>query len=307
MTSGRVAILLGVHDGVLFLDEQLQSLVSQTHSNWALIVSCDGSSDAARAIVEDFVCAHPDRDIRLTEGPRAGYARNFLHLLATGPDDADYFAFCDQDDVWLQEKIAHQVRQLEGLDGPAMVFGRTIICDQTLRHLGTSPPFNRPPAFANALVQNMAGGNTMMFNRKAMQVLRRAAAHASEIVSHDWWVYQVLSAVGATVIYDPEPTVLYRQHDSNLIGQNSTITARAKRIFLLFNGRFRNWTNRTIDSLAPLRETFTEDSRRVFDAFVAARGRHLPGRLTGLWRSGVHRQTRASQVALVIGFALGLI
>ena len=86
------------------------------------------------------------------------------------------------------------------------------------RSYGLSPLFTRPPAFQNALVQSLGGGNTMVFNRAAKKILQEAAA--IDVVLHDWWVYQLVSAAGGMVHYDPRPMLKYRQHSDNLIGSN---------------------------------------------------------------------------------------
>lgn len=303
----KVAILLAEKDGAAFLADQLTSLVRQTHRDWELFVSMDGASEPSEKILRQFARTHPNQPVTMVRGPGLGFAQNFLSLLDHVPQDAQYIAFCDQDDVWLPNKLAHQIARLEHCSGPAMVFGRTSIADASLTPMGTSPLFTKPPKFANALVQNIGGGNTMMFNAAALELLRRAKPYAGEIVSHDWWCYQVLTASGATVIYDPTPKVLYRQHGSNEVGQNSTTLARLHRMSLLLRGDFQAWTDLTVASLAPIRSSFTDDNRRIFDAFVKARREGPLGRISGLRRSGVFRQTRASHIVLVVAFFFGLI
>lgn len=298
---------MGLLDGADFLAEQLQSLAGQSHRNWMLLASCDGSTDATRAILAQFARSHDDHDIKLLDGPQRGFALNFLHLLAQAPEDADYAAFCDQDDVWLPQKLADQIAQLDGIDGPAMICGRTIVVDAMLNEIGRSPLFLQAPHFANALVQNIGGGNTMLFNRAALAILRQAAVHVRQIHSHDWWAYQVLTGIGATVIYDPEPKLLYRQHGRNAIGQNISFKARLRRLGLLLRGRFRAWNDTTVESLAPIRTWLTPNNRRLFDAFVAARRLGPLGRLRVYRCIGLYRQTRAGQAALAFGFAFGLI
>lgn len=307
MREKKVAILMGLLDGAEFLSDQLESLARQTHRNWMLMTSCDGSTDATGEILEGFVRSWPEHEVRMLDGPKQGFALNFLHLLSNTPDDVDYAAFCDQDDVWLPNKLADQIAQLNGIDGPAMICGRTIVVDTTLHEIGRSPLFLQAPHFANALVQNIGGGNTMLFNRAAVSILRQAAVHVERIHSHDWWAYQVLTAIGATVIYDPEPKVLYRQHGANVIGQNISLLARIKRLGLLFRGQFREWNDTTVESLAPIRHLLTPRNRRLLDAFVTARGLGPLGRLRSYKCIGLYRQTRAGQAALAFGFAFGLI
>src|SRR5262249_28608171 len=156
-----------------------------------------------------------------------------------------YYAFCDQDDVWESDKLERALCILNRMsqDRPVLYCGRTRVIDDAGRIIGTSPAFLRPPSFANALVQNIGGGNTMVMNHAARELLL-AAGPEIDTVAHDWWIYQIVSGAGGAVNYDLEPRVRYRQHRSNLIGANNTFRARCERIRLLFNGRFKQWTDR---------------------------------------------------------------
>ncbi|PAV69458.1 hypothetical protein WR25_25680 [Diploscapter pachys] len=100
---------------------------------------------------------------------------------------ADYYAWCDQDDIWHPEKLARAVTRLSSVpEGvPALYCARTELVDQDGKHLGFSPVYSRSACFRNALVQNIAGGNTMVFNDALMKLLREAGNNAT-IVSHDW-------------------------------------------------------------------------------------------------------------------------
>src|SRR5690606_39349450 len=87
------------------------------------------------------------------------------------------------------------------------------------REPGRSDLLSRPPSFANALMQNITGGNTMVFNDAARQLLLEVPA-TQPLVIHDWWTYIVVSAVGGAICFDPYPSVRYRQHGANLIGMS---------------------------------------------------------------------------------------
>src|SRR6185312_5860774 len=150
----RVAILMATKDGAAFLDEQLQSIARQTHADWRLVVSDDGSTDGTKDIVSRFSGEHPQR-VTILDGPRQGVSANFLSL-ATNPDiDADFFAFSDQDDIWHGDKLARALDWLATIpaDTPSMYCGRTELMSADGRCYGLSPLFRRPPSFANALVQ----------------------------------------------------------------------------------------------------------------------------------------------------------
>ena len=144
----NVAILLATRDGALFIDEQLASIGVQSHRNWTLIVSDDGSCDDTLAHVDAFArqCVQP---VVVRPGPRRGATMNFLTMAADPSIKADFFAFCDQDDVWYADKLERALAWLGSIDEsvPAAYFSRTEAINRAGRPLGLSPLFKRPPSF----------------------------------------------------------------------------------------------------------------------------------------------------------------
>lgn len=302
MTSrSNVCILLCTAQGQHFLDAQLRSIERQTHTDWTIVASDDGSSDDTHVILRNFLERHP-RKVNLVAGPKAGFAANFLSL-ATGPCLArsPFFAFCDQDDVWEDEKLERALDWLKSVpsDTPGLYCSRTRLIDETGNEIGLSPLFNRPASFANALVQNIGGGNTMVFNEAARQLLV-AAGGAVNIPSHDWWLYLLTTACGGIVRYDPHPTVLYRQHGKNLIGANTSFRARAKRARMLMQGRLRSWSDQHIAALRPIVNLMTPANRHIFQEFCHARSSHVLRRVIGFRRVGLYRQTTAGNIGLLV-------
>jgi hypothetical protein len=228
MAGEPVAILLSSYNGERFLREQLDSLLQQTHANTRVLVRDDGSTDGTRAILDSYARRHGN--IAVTYGDNWRHVKSFFWLLDHAPIDAAYFCFCDQDDVWEADKVARGIRALDGIATPAMVFTNVQVVDAALRPLMMDS--NRAPrgtAFENSLVQNIATGCTLMLNAAAAAVLRGKQVRHGELIQHDWWVYQVISAIGKAV-YDPCPTVRYRQHDKNVVGQRGGWRAWAGRI-----------------------------------------------------------------------------
>lgn len=105
-----------------------------------------------------------------------------------------------------------------------------------------SPVFQKPPSFANALVQSLAVGNTMVLNKVARDLVVKASDY-TPVVSHDWWCYQIITGAGGIVTYDKKPSLQYRQHDKNIVGANGGWKARYSRIFSILQGKFRTWNN----------------------------------------------------------------
>lgn len=297
----KVAVLLCTMQGQRFLAEQLNSIATQSHPHWEIWASDDGSDDHTHAILE-YYQSHWGRDrISIHAGPAEGSTANFLSLSCRADIDADYFAYADQDDVWEADKLERAVNWLETVPRhiPALYGSRTLLVDERNQHIGYSELFTRTPDFRNALVQSVAGGNTMVFNRAARDLLRRAGEDV-EAITHDWWAYMLITGCGGRVHYDPYPTVRYRQHDSNQFGANISIKAQVQRANELLRGRFRNWVDANVRALQRVRHLLTPENRRVLDEFQQARSRHLLARLQGLRRAGVYRQSWRGNMGIVL-------
>jgi len=313
MAQGRdephaeVAILMGLYHGEAFLPQQLDSLLAQDHGAWSLTASDDSETPESAALVRAFARDHPERSVALRRGPRRGFVRNFLTLLERAPRDAPYLAFADQDDRWFADKLSRAVAALSGVPptAPALYMAATEICDADLRVLGRSARFARPPTFRNALVQSIGGANTMVMNRAAADLASDLAATVPDPASHDWWLYQVVSGCGGTVLFDPAPVMSYRQHGRNLVGANISAGARLDRLRRLLGGEFAALNARSLAAIAPVEARFTPDARAAAAAFRDARQGPWWRRLAALRRAGVYRQGRADTAALHLACLLG--
>ncbi|MFZ3154701.1 glycosyltransferase family 2 protein [Pseudomonas sp.] len=301
----RVVILMATYNGGRYLDEQLRSIALQTYRNWLIVVSDDGSSDITLETVERCRRRFGDQRVRLLKGPGRGFAANFLSLCCEPSIDAEFFAFCDQDDIWRPHHLERALAWLQDIpaERPALHCGRTNLIGDSGLSFGASPIFGKPPTFHNALVQSLAGGNTMVFNAAARNLLLEAGPQA--IVSHDWWVYMLVSGAGGQICYTTEPSVDYRQHGGNLIGANTGWRDRQHRIKRMLAGHFKGWNELNLAALEQCQALLTEPHRQVMHRFAEARRAHLPRRCLGVLRSGVYRQTWLGNLGLAAATLLG--
>jgi len=305
-TAGRVAIWLASRNGAAFLDEQLRSLAAQTHPSIDIWVSDDGSTDATPAILSAWQGQWSRGAFSVSEGPGKGFAENFRTLIANDAAQADFFACCDQDDVWEARKLETALAWMRSQDGslPLLFCSRTLTVSQSGEPIGMSPLFSRKPSFRNALVQSLAGGNTMVLNRAARDIVA-LASRRSPFVSHDWWMYQLVTGAGGIVHYSPEPLVRYRQHDANLVGANTSWSARLGRLRRLLHGQFAEWSEMNLAGLERNRDLLTPDAIDVMELFSRARSARNPfAAAADLARSGVYRQTPQGTLGLWAALAL---
>ena len=143
----------------------------------------------------------------------------------------------------------------------------------------------------------------MVFNRATRDLIINAAVGAN-VVSHDWWCYQIVTGAGGYVVYDTEPCLKYRQHASNLVGANTSWRARFLRIRGLLQGRFRTWNDINLKALQEHAHLLTRDNRKILSDFIEARQSSLIKRLFLFKRSGIYRQTLLDNLGLVLGVFL---
>lgn len=299
-SSPLVAILMGTKNGQRFLAEQLDSLVAQTHQNWVLIASDDGSIDDTVKILKSYQARWPAGKLIIKEGPKQGFCVNFLSLACNPNIKADYYAFCDQDDVWLSTKLSvalQNILQNQESGVPYVYCGRTTYVNERLKKIGCSPLFSFPRTFRNALIQSIAGGNTMVFNQSAKNML----VHIGVIdhPSHDWWVYQLITGVGGIVFYDPVSQLLYRQHKHALVGGNNSFVSRVERISMVCKGEFRKWSSRNIAVLCASKHLLTHGSQETLELFKKMRDASFKDRFRLMEVAGLYRQTWRGTISLL--------
>ncbi|WP_340121605.1 glycosyltransferase family 2 protein [Methylobacter svalbardensis] len=267
MTQGKVTVLLSTYNGSKFLKQQLNSLYEQTYRNIKILVRDDGSTDATR----EFLEAEQVRGaIELLEGhTNLGATRSFFELLRLAAlSDTEYVAFCDQDDVWLPDKIECAVSALAALvDPPALYCSRLEIVDEQLNPIGlTAIP--RKIGFGNALVENIAVGCTMMLNRKALDMI--CSKLPDNVYIHDWWCYLLVSCFGE-VIFDSNPHLRYRQHGNNAIGAaTSKFQVLKRKLARMVSGRL--WISEQAAVFSNLFESSIPLSdRQILNQFIKAK------------------------------------
>jgi glycosyltransferase involved in cell wall biosynthesis len=305
----KILILMAIYNGEKFLAEQLESFIAQTDGNWDLLVSDDGSSEQTAVILNRFKDkVKTKHNVNIVSGPRSGSAMNFLSLIGRVPDSINLVALSDQDDVWLPEKLAKARKKLGAIlqkDRPIMYSAGSIICDEELVFKASSSAFKRLPSFRNALVQSIGGGNTMMLNGPAIRLLQATAKEVTELVVHDWWIYQIISGCGGTVLRDADCVLHYRQHANNLIGANNSWRGKYQRLFFIFDRRFVRWNDKNIAALKASRHRFTPETKKALSYYVASRHGSIIKRLVALYRSGAMRQRRSETLALYVACAVG--
>ncbi len=244
----RVVVLMSTFLGEQYVSEQIESVLNQLPADGQLQIRDDGSTDRTAEIISSF----SDPRISLMCGPNIGFAQSFFALMTQAPQDAEMIMLCDQDDVWLPNKISRAWEVIgQAKKTPTLYCARQELVDSELNPIGLSQRFRRNPSFDNALVENIVTGCTAAFNMSTLELVLQLK-RPDLIHFHDWWLYLVNSAFG-TVVMDDEATVKYRQHDGNVIGRGTGLKRYVRAAKFM---RKKSWVHIMFSQIVLLRHVY---------------------------------------------------
>ena len=218
----KVNVLLSTYNGETYIKEQLDSLLKQALINDTnIIIRDDGSTDNTLKIIEEYIKDHPN--IRYYTGENLTPGKSFWNLLQNS-DEADYFVFCDQDDVWDEDKLEVAINSLKEHDDiPALYFSDARVVDSQINLVSkTVTHENFSITYPHSLLGNMYPGCTYIFNKKAWELCKQLDVTNLDFDIHDWTVYKIVACFGK-VILDKRPHMSYRQHGDNIMGFHNKI------------------------------------------------------------------------------------
>jgi glycosyltransferase involved in cell wall biosynthesis len=216
---------MATYNGEKYLSKQIKSILKQSHKEWQLIIRDDSSGDTSLGIIKDYVQHYPEKIRLITdEDGNIGVSQSFLRLL--GHVDTDYVMFCDQDDVWLPDKIKITLEKMKeceeecGKNTPVLTHTNLKVVDENLNVISDSFwKFQRldpqkGKRLNRLLVQNTVTGCTVMINNALKDKIKLLP---EQTLMYDWWISLIAAAFGK-ISYVPTATILYRQHDNNDVG-----------------------------------------------------------------------------------------
>lgn len=226
----KVTILLSTYNGERYIREQIDSLLKQSGVEISIIVRDDRSNDLTQSILDEYQAKGL---IRWYTGDNLGPAHSFFDLMRSAPL-TDYYALCDQDDVWDNDKLIIAVNALKTKESiPALYCSNTRLVNSELHELNVSRKWCTGK-FPESLFHTPVTGCTCVFNKQLMHLFR--CASPNYVHMHDWWLYVVCTAFNGFVCFDEIPHMSYRQHSNNVIGaHDSRKDYLSHRFSLLFN------------------------------------------------------------------------
>lgn len=226
----KIQVLMSTYNGAQYLRTQIDSILAQKNVYVSLLVRDDGSTDETKQILQEYA---DKGELKWYTGDNLGPAKSFMNLIRRS-DEYDYYAFSDQDDYWLPDKLLRGIDVLSTIstDKPALYYSATTLVDADLNPI--TPRNNKRnfnsyefTKFSEAVVSSNCTGCTMCFNNKLRTLIN--AYTPSYQIMHDGWLHKVCLALNGYVYYDHNSNIYYRQHNNNVIGGNVTPYKRWKR------------------------------------------------------------------------------
>lgn len=302
-----ITILMAAYHGEKYITKQIESILNQTERDWQLVVQDDCSRDGTFAVAQEYMRRYPDRIRAVRRETPSGSARNnFFSMLHFA--GSEYTMFCDDDDVWLPEKIRLtllEMKHLEktyGHESPLLV--HTDLCVTNARLDTISDSMMRTQklnpdrkSLNNLLIQNNVTGCTMMVNRRLIALAAKQGL-PQYAVMHDWWFALIASAFGQ-IAFVPEATMLYRQHDSNQVGAKNAGSLRYNLSRVLNSAETRQSLASSYAQAAEFAERFDplldKTQTRTLREFLSIPSLGKPARLrvlfrNGFWKAGFFRK-----------------
>ena len=210
----KIMVLLSTYNGEKYISEQIESVLCQQGVDVHIVARDDGSQDETINILKRISTLE---NITLIEGQNIGVVGSFFTLMHEAVcHNFDYFAFCDQDDVWKNDKLKVATDILSGHGNePALYMSSFQMVDENLHSIQTN--MSRPNiSVEGAIASNCATGCTMVFNKKLLE--KSLISNYDDALMHDYWMYMVCLLTGGYIYYDETPHIYYRQHGNNVIG-----------------------------------------------------------------------------------------
>lgn len=223
MGGGKISVLLAAYNGGRFIGEQISSILSELTDGDELIVSDDGSSDDTLKIVREF----NDARIKIVQGPKRGFVRNFENAFAYSRNE--FIFFSDQDDVWVKGKRERTLKAFT--DGVNVVKHDAVIVDENLNALNESYNALRGAnvSYGKNFIKNTFTGCCMAARRAWLEKI----LPVPENIYHDRWIGILACKFGCAKVID-DKLLLYRRHGANVsaMKRKSLFKILKERIYL---------------------------------------------------------------------------
>lgn len=232
-----IAILMSAYNGATYIREQIDSLLLQTYKDFEVHIRVDGSTDGTTEIVKEYAGKYPEKIKHVDiSGDNLGCGQSFMWLLEH--TEADYYMYCDQDDVWLPTKVEETLAKMKEHDPtghknvPCVVFTDAEVVDSEMNTMFDSlwksnhrHPEDAKDVYRYAVYRQAALGCTMMFNNETRRLAIRVKMFPDRWGQHDRLLIYLCAKLGE-VDYLSKPLIKYRQHNANVTSYLKKVQTR---------------------------------------------------------------------------------
>lgn len=231
--KNKILVLLSTYNGDKYLRKQLDTVLNQCNVDVNVLIRDDGSCDNTKNIISDY--AKKNNNIKFIFGENLGYAKSFWNLICNASLEYDYYAFCDQDDIWLEQKLIKAIEKINNeteINVPVLYTSKVISVDNKMNIISENAfPYNKVLNIYESFQKSVVPGCTFVFNRDAIIQLKKYDGYME---SHDWAAYCIINVFGK-VIYDNNSYINYRIHSNNTIGKDNKVKKIIKKISRFFH------------------------------------------------------------------------
>ena len=261
----KIWVLMSTYNGMTYIEEQIESILSQKNCDVHLLVRDDGSTDATLDILKSY--EKKGSLTLISDNINLGPAKSFLKLLEMAPDDG-YYAFSDQDDYWNSDKLERALEMLtqaEENNMPLVYYSNSDVVDQNLNSTGKKVYSGKQkPTLERVLCGYGIQGCTMVLNKALRDIFLSVDMSKERIGMHDFFLCDLCMVCGGKILYDDFATMKYRQHESNVVGYDVNATRLNK---------IKKYIN---EILKPANDSIADDARLVlmFSDKMTEKGRN---------------------------------
>lgn len=262
----KIQVLLSSYNGEKYIEEQIKSILKQEGDiQVSILIRDDGSTDNTIKILEKLI--NENNNIEIYKGENIGPARSFMDLLYKS-GDYDYYAFADQDDVWMPNKLISAVNKLKGMEErPSLYISALEIVDEKLNTIEIKKVSGNL-SFEGQMIKNLATGCTQVFNKKLCDIIKQY--NPTYLIMHDSWITRVCYAIGGNVIVDDNAYIKYRQHSNNVLGYNDEGLQKLKRQFkIAFINNIAMRVNIAKELKKGYESMLTDNTREVIEKLIS--------------------------------------
>jgi rhamnosyltransferase len=265
----KILVLLSTYNGEHYILEQIQSILDQENVDLKIVVRDDGSNDSTVNILKGI----NDARLEIHAEQNIGCIHSFTWLVNYASEhylDYDFYAFADQDDYWMKEKLSKGIESINRRcnEKPMLYFCNMQLVDANLNIVKNIRNHDIDIRKGNAWLGGRAAGCTMVFNRRLLDMY---ADNNPKFCYHDYWAFLIALYFGE-IIYDNKPYIKYRQHEYNVLGAHGQLSHKVRnkqRIDYWFKDNKSGIQRKCAkDFLSQFNNLLSEDNKRIIKTYI---------------------------------------